>query len=195
MLLKCRDFQRKYFRKLRKKINNKIREQLAISISKKIFYCNILDSVKNIAIFCSFDGEIDTYPLILKLWRQNYNVYLPIINYNYKKILGFMKYLPNTSLIKNRFNILEPVFDRKNFIQSDDLDIMFVPLVAFDEFGYRLGMGGGFYDRILINYDIKKSFFPIGLAFDCQFSKNINIKYWDVALPVIITPKKFWIWI
>jgi len=189
-----RNFQRVYFRTLRKQINTRIRILSSNFIVYKIFYYNILKSSKNIAVFLSFDGEIDTYFLIKKLWKENYNVYVPIVCPENDKNLKFIKYNPYSTLKLNRFNIFEPIFNINHCISIYDLDLIFVPLVAFDKLGYRLGMGGGFYDRMLKDYKVFQNFFPVGLAFDCQYTdQKIDSRSWDVALPAILTPSKFWI--
>ena len=97
-------------------------------------------------------------------------------------------------MVKNKYGILEPKLDVRSIVSVTDIDIIFTPLVAFDEFGNRLGMGGGFYDRTLaawyLEYQQNKQAkpMPIGLAHDCQKVKAIPIENWDIPLPKIITP-------
>ncbi|MGP1931164.1 MAG: 5-formyltetrahydrofolate cyclo-ligase [Arsenophonus sp. ET-YP4-MAG3] len=147
----------------------------------------------HIAIFFSFDGEINTQPLIKYLWEKNKKIYLPALDiFNYYHLV-FLPYFQNTQLIKNNFNINEPVINLMNIIPIKQLDILFVPLVAFDKQGKRLGMGGGFYDRLLDNWKTKH-FYPIGLAYDFQLVNEIQTAPWDISLPEIITPLKRWCW-
>ncbi len=148
---------------------------------------------KNIALFLSFDGEIDTRPLITALWQQQKNVYLPVLHPFNRHNLLFLRYSVETSLVKNRFNIEEPPLDVRCVLPLEHLDVMMIPLVAFDNEGQRLGMGGGFYDRTLANWQIK-GFYPIGLAHDCQQVDALPVAHWDIPLPEIITPKKIWRW-
>ncbi|ADO10697.1 Uncharacterized protein ygfA [Pantoea vagans C9-1] len=70
---------------------------------------------------------------------------------------------------------------------------MLVPLVAFDQHGQRLGMGGGFYDRTLQNWR-QHGFLPVGLAHDCQQVDSLPVAEWDVPLPAVMTPSKLWQW-
>ncbi|OCF93606.1 5-formyltetrahydrofolate cyclo-ligase [Gilliamella sp. wkB7] len=140
---------------------------------------------KNIAIFLSFDGEVETKPIIEYLWQQNKSVYLPVIHPFASSHLLFLKYTPQTPLIKNKFNILQPALNVLNVLPCQKLDIIFTPLVAFDERGYRIGMGGGYYDRMLANYQ-SQQILPIGLAFACQKVPHIDNQPWDVKLPEII---------
>lgn len=148
---------------------------------------------KNIALFLSFDGEINTQPLIDALWQQNKQIYLPVLHPFSAHHLLFLHYHPDSLLVKNRFNIAEPPLDVRDVLPPEQLDVMLIPLVAFDSQGQRLGMGGGFYDRTLANWQ-KSGFYPIGLAHDCQHVEQLPVAHWDIPLPEIITPKKIWRW-
>ena len=96
----------------------------------------------------------------------------------------------------NQYGISEPKLDVTAIKQVDNIDIMFTPLVAFDNKGNRLGMGGGFYDRTLARwhkeFQTNKSTkpYPIGLAHDCQHLPEIPSELWDIPLPEIITPNQ-----
>ncbi|XBC43179.1 MAG: 5-formyltetrahydrofolate cyclo-ligase [Buchnera aphidicola (Meitanaphis flavogallis)] len=193
MLFINRNIQREYFRKLRKNVMLKEKIIASINISNLAFYCERLRIAKNVAIFFSFDGEIDTHALILKLWKKKYNVFLPIIDSICDKKLLFSQYFPNTCLKLNVFNIFEPILNKNMVLSCNDMDVIFVPLVTFDKFGYRLGMGGGFYDKILSNWK-KKGFFPIGLAYNFQLVDKIIPFPWEFSLPLVLTPNKLWIW-
>lgn len=144
-----------------------------------------IQNASHIGIFLPFDGEVDTLPIIQLLWNQNKSVYLPIIHPFASSHLLFIAYTPKTRLIKNRFGILEPELNVKHILPYQKLDVIFTPLVAFDEQGYRIGMGGGYYDRLLKNYSIQ-GIYPIGLAFACQKVSELPIKPWDIRLPEII---------
>ena len=92
---------------------------------------------------------------------------------------------------KNRFGIDEPI--STEILNANQMNIIFIPLVGFDEFKNRIGMGGGFYDRTLAfkkrqqNYKNPKLY---GLAFDCQQVEKLETQDWDVPLDAIITPGK-----
>ena len=138
-------------------------------------------NIKNIAVYLSFDGEISTNQLIETLWRQGYHLYLPVLHPFSEGNLLFLAYTPTTKLIKNKFNILEPKLDVRQVLPAEQLDIIFTPLVAFDLKKNRLGMGGGFYDRTLENWQ-NKPFLPVGLAHRCQQVEHIPTENWDMPL-------------
>ncbi|WP_080094351.1 5-formyltetrahydrofolate cyclo-ligase, partial [Salmonella enterica] len=120
-----------------------------------------------VAVFLSFDGELDTQPLIEQLWRAGKRVYLPVLHPFSPGNLLFLHYYPQSVLVTNRLKIQEPRLDVRDVLPLAKLDVLVTPLVAFDEDGQRLGMGGGFYDRTLQNWQQHK-ILPVGYAHDCQ---------------------------
>ena len=142
-------------------------------------------NAQHIALYVSFDGEISTEKLIKTLWAQDKHVYLPVLHPFNPNHLLFLRYLPDTPMLKNKFGIWEPKLNVQNVLPLDELDILFTPLVAFDKQGNRLGMGGGFYDRTLQNWQ-NSSFIPVGLAHQCQQVEQLPTEAWDVPLHQIL---------
>ena len=142
-------------------------------------------NAQHIALYVSFDGEISTDKLIKTLWAQDKHVYLPVLHPFNPNHLLFLRYLPDTPMLKNKFSIWEPRLNVQNVLPLDELDILFTPLVAFDKQGNRLGMGGGFYDRTLQHWH-KSSFIPVGLAHQCQQVEQLPTEVWDVPLHQIL---------
>ncbi|ELY4674140.1 5-formyltetrahydrofolate cyclo-ligase [Cronobacter turicensis] len=148
---------------------------------------------KSVAVFLSFDGELDTRPLIEGLWRAGKQVCLPVLHPFSPGNLLFLRYLPDSLLATNRLKILEPALDVRHVLPLDRLDVLITPLVAFDRAGQRLGMGGGFYDRTLQNWRAH-GLLPVGYAHDCQQVESLPVQEWDIPLPALVTPTKTWRW-
>ncbi len=146
-----------------------------------------------VAVFLSFDGELDTQPLIEQLWRAGKRVYLPVLHPFSPSNLLFLHYHPQSKLVTNRLKIQEPRLDVRDVLPLSKLDVLVTPLVAFDEDGQRLGMGGGFYDRTLQNWQQHK-ILPVGYAHDCQLVEKLPAEKWDIPLPAVVTPSKIWEW-
>ncbi|EAM8280718.1 5-formyltetrahydrofolate cyclo-ligase [Salmonella enterica subsp. enterica serovar Putten] len=146
-----------------------------------------------VAVFLSFDGELDTQPLIEQLWRAGKRVYLPVLHPFSPSNLLFLHYHPQSALVTNRLKIQEPRLDVRDVLPLAKLDVLVTPLVAFDEDGQRLGMGGGFYDRTLQNWQQHK-ILPVGYAHDCQLVEKLPVEEWDIPLPAVVTPSKVWEW-
>ena len=192
--MKNRDIIRQEVRTKRRQLNAEKQQEQAGLLCQTLITQIDLEHVKHIAIYLANDGELNTTPFINWCWQNNLSVYLPVIHPFSKGHLLFLAYTKTSVMIKNKYGILEPTLDVRNIVSVTDIDIIFTPLVAFDQQGNRLGMGGGFYDRTLatwyLEYQQNKQTkpMPIGLAHDCQKVKAIPIENWDIPLPKIITP-------
>ncbi|WP_421506544.1 5-formyltetrahydrofolate cyclo-ligase [Erwinia rhapontici] len=184
---------RKHVRNLRREISDEQQQLAAVQAADHALNFAPIQQAQHIALFLSVDGEINTRPLIAKLWQRKQQVYLPVLHPFSAGQLLFLRYDENTELKINRLRIPEPPLDIRNLLPLSELDVLIVPLVAFDAGGQRLGMGGGFYDRTLQNWQ-QHGFMPIGLAHDCQQVDTLPVEQWDIPLPALITPSKIWQW-
>lgn len=153
-------------------------------------------SAKRIGLYLSFDGELNTHDTIEALWDAGKRVYVPVLHPFRKGYLVFVEYSPSTPMVRNQFNIQEPKLTCQQICPLSELDILFTPLVAFDESGNRLGMGGGFYDRTLSIHQRESRTKPelIGLAHDCQKYDALPIEPWDIKVNKIVTPSLIYTW-
>ena len=136
---------------------------------------------KHIAMYLANDGEIDTEPLNTIARSLGKQLYLPKITDS--DTLEFARWETGAQLRENRYNIPEPPSTAQQCPVSQ-LDIVFLPLVGWDRFGCRLGMGGGFYDRALANI---VGPLLVGLAHECQQAENIPQESWDLVVEFIAT--------
>lgn len=144
-----------------------------------------LQQPRRIASYMSFAGELDTHALNDSL-NQYHQVALPVIDPEQKGIMHFYRYQGQDQLVCSKLKILEPQPIKENYLAPSDMEVVLVPLVAFALNGARIGMGGGYYDRLLKK--IHPNCLTIGLAYDFQKLEVINIQSWDVPLKEIITP-------
>ncbi len=184
---------RQHLRHLRRALTSEQQEQAADRLAEHAVNFAPLANANHVALFLSEDGELNTRPLIAKLWQLKKQVYLPVLHPFASGHLLFLLYTPETPLTPNKLRIPEPPLDIRTLITLDKLDVMMVPLVAFDQTGHRLGMGGGFYDRTLQNWR-QHGFLPVGLAHDCQQVERLPVAEWDVPLPAVLTPSRLWQW-
>nr|WP_236263617.1 5-formyltetrahydrofolate cyclo-ligase [Pantoea sp. S62] len=184
---------RQQVRHLRRAMTDEQQAQAAEQLAELALNYAPVTTARNIALFLSVDGELNTRPLIARLWHLKKAVYLPVLHPFSPGNLLFLRYSPDTTLIPNKLRIPEPPLDIRQLSTLDQLDLMLVPLVAFDQHGQRLGMGGGFYDRTLQNWR-QHGFLPVGLAHDCQQVDSLPVAEWDVPLPAVMTPSKLWQW-
>ena len=176
---------RQQIRKTRANLTALQQQQAEDSITQQALAFIEERNAQHIALYVSFDGEISTEKLIKTLWAQGKQVYLPVLHPFNPNHLLFLRYLPDTPMLKNKFGIWEPKLNVQSVLPLEELDILFTPLVAFDKQGNRLGMGGGFYDRTLQHWQ-KSSFIPVGLAHQCQQVEQLPTEAWDVPLHQIL---------
>ena len=164
--------------------------RLGEAIFRNILDSNILNDKKRIAIYYSVNNEVTTEQIIKHLWAENKELFLPIIKYNQ---LMFGSYKSGDNLNNNKFGIPEPVTRTEDLIAADILDLVIVPLVAFDSNCNRLGMGGGYYDRALaFKQTSPETHSPllIGLAYELQKVNALEINSWDIPMDRIISETK-----
>ncbi len=113
--------------------------------------------------------------------EKNINICLPKINSQSKEI-NFFKFSTGTKLIKNKYNILEPAVTNEIIFPK----LVLVPLLAFNESGFRLGYGGGFYDKYFSSQE-EKDIIKVGLGFSFQKANQIPIESHDQKLDWILT--------
>lgn len=183
---------RRHTRTLRNQLSQQQQDSAGIALAERLLLLVKQRNAQRVSLFFSMDGEIDTRPTIDALWQAGVEVYLPVIHpFNHQQML-FIRYQPDTPLIRSRLGILEPQLDCRQVCPPTQLDILFTPLVAFDQQGHRLGMGGGYYDRTLAHHYRERRSRPqvIGLAHNCQQTQTVPIDPWDIPLAEIITPGK-----
>ncbi|CAM7934048.1 5-formyltetrahydrofolate cyclo-ligase [Klebsiella michiganensis] len=184
---------RQQIRQRRRALTPEQQTQFALHAADRMMAYPPVLLAQTVAVFLSFDGELDTRPLIDQLWRAGKRVYLPVLHPFSPGNLLFLHYHPSSDLVVNRLNIREPKLDLRDVLPLSQLDVLVTPLVAFDAAGQRLGMGGGFYDRTLQNWR-QHRLQPVGYAHDCQQVDALPTEQWDIPLPAVITPSKTWLW-
>jgi 5-formyltetrahydrofolate cyclo-ligase len=141
-----------------------------------------------IAAYLAINGEIGTEPVIKAAWQQSKEIYLPILQPT--GTLLFAPYHPGSQMRNNRYRIPEPdITVGTPLLPAAALDLLIIPLVAFDHKCRRIGMGAGYYDRTLAGHNSDK---PIrfGLAYSLQQVTAIQAQPWDIPMHKIVTEDK-----
>lgn len=132
-----------------------------------------------IAGYMPIGDELDSRILLSELARRGFNLALPVVT-DVDSALTFRRWGFGDPLTKRTFGIYEPDEEAPDCVP----DIVLAPLLAFDENCYRLGYGGGFYDRTLPLHPQVKAF---GLAYAAQFVDNLVVSDHDWPLQGVIT--------
>lgn len=169
-------------------------------LANRIAATSTYQDSQHIAVYCAVGGEISLQPLISLAWQEGKQCYLPVVRH---QSLVFVPYSAHTNMRNNAFGILEPEVG-ENIFPATALDLVLTPLVAFDSHCYRIGMGGGYYDRTFAFLNTQKKGldsrqrvggelesashpFLMGVAHGCQQVDTVKPELWDVALHGVCT--------
>lgn len=153
------------------------------TICLKIMNLDKYIKAKTILAYCPINREVDTSLLLEDIFADK-KLLLPKTDVKSKKINPC--YVNSLfELIEGAYSVMEPG-DNCESAKLDDIDVVIVPMVAYDKKGARLGYGGGYYDRLLTNM---KHTVKIGIAFAEQEFDQIVTEDHDVKLDMIITQK------
>lgn len=159
-------------------------------LARRVVATRLFRISRRIACYIPNDGEIDPSMIVERIWHMRKHAYLPVLSPRAADRLWFAEAFPGGELRPNRFGILEPVTTRAELVRADQLDLILLPLVAFDVHGNRLGMGGGFYDKSLEFLRRRRHWKKphlVGIAHDFQKQARLPINDWDVPLDGIVT--------
>ena len=146
--------------------------------------------VKRLGGYFASDGEINPMPALEALIGRGRAGYLPVLFRTRRPRVRFAEYFPQEPLQPGGFGIPVPFHHRRHLLDPVELDWLLMPLVAFDDNGNRLGMGGGFYDASLASRRHRHRWrrpMLIGLAHEFQKVDRLEVDNWDVPLDGILT--------
>lgn len=160
----------------------------AEKVAERLVQQAFFQSATRIGTYRQSDGEVDPKPLQrrfsdVKQW------FLPRLAADSSTAMMFAEICDGTPLVANRFGIPEPAIASSRSEHAASMELILLPLVGFDRNGNRLGMGGGYYDRMLVDVPTVESGGPllVGLAHACQECRQISPHSWDIKLNLIIT--------
>jgi 5-formyltetrahydrofolate cyclo-ligase len=147
-----------------------------------------------IAVYQAYGHEADVSQITRRAWSRGCEVFLPVITARRAARMEFFRFEPTTALRKNSFGIAEPETSASRRIPVQHLDLILMPLVAYDDWGWRLGSGAGFYDRCLHQLRRSRQWRRpklVGVAFAQQRIERLAPNQWDVPMDAVITPSGF----
>ena len=163
------------------------------NLSIQIKAHHLFKTAQNIASYLPFGKEISTVPIHRELTKYNKHLFVPKIIKGQLNQMLFCEINSDTRYKHNQFGIKEPD-NNNNLKHAKQMDLILLPLVAFDKNGNRLGMGGGYYDRALSfrrNRKVWRKPVLLGLAYDFQQVNALPKQTWDIPLDGIVTNSQF----
>lgn len=162
----------------------------SLAICARLWRLPVLARARRIACYFPVSGEVDCRAVVVDAWDRGREIFLPVLR---DGALLFAPFGPNTLVQDNRFGIPEPLCHPRHLVAPHRLTVVLTPLVAFDQHGNRLGMGGGYYDRSFRFLTRRPRWARprlIGLGYEFQKVKTLNAQTWDVPLHMTVTENR-----
>lgn len=135
----------------------------------------------NIGVTISNYPEVDTSFLIEEAKKQNKRIFVPKC-FSKNKEMKFYEWNDETKFERKYANILEPIIDTTKQIHKNDINLLIVPGVVYSKEGYRIGFGGGYYDRFLVGFNGP----TVSLVFQEQLKERIPLDIYDLPVQKMI---------
>ncbi len=162
------------------------RARKSAAIGERLFALEEFKAAGCALFFVGFGSEVETLPMIRQALLQGKRVIAPKVRETKSELELRELRDPEVELHPGAMGILEPD-ETCPLVAREEIDLIIVPAVAWDEKGYRVGYGGGFYDRLLAKArDIPK----VGIGFECQVVSEVPRKEHDLGVDVLVTESR-----
>jgi len=188
---RIRTIMRRTAKEMRGKLTPNVILKKSTQVNRQLDKLDVYRHAKNVALYKAIMGEVDLDSIWKTAPYQGKACYFPKLE---DDRLIFLPATPKTKFTENHYGILEPDVDKGMAISPEKLDIVLMPLVVFDPFCQRLGMGKGYYDRTFaeVTRKSKKDVFLVGVAYEFQKQPVLPTGSWDVPLDGVVTEKNIY---
>jgi 5-formyltetrahydrofolate cyclo-ligase len=177
----------------RRGLSVQARVQASYAIALRLTTSRLFQNSERIALYYANDGEVETFAVMRRAWARHKHCYLPKLYRVGARRLWFAPVHEGAKLSANRFGIPEPEVSPRHWKKAGAMDLIVVPLVAFDPRGNRIGMGGGFYDQTLAFLHRRRTWrrpHLVGVAYEFQKVATLQSCPWDVPLDAVVTEER-----
>ena len=179
-----RELRRLYLDR-RRSLDDNTRQAASREISGRVIRSRDFARARRIAVYLSLEDEVNVDLVIRAAWRSGKAVYAPCLGP--ERSMSFREFHEQSPVVRSALGIPEPAGGPS--IPARELDLVIVPLVAFDAAMHRIGMGGGYYDRCFAFTRHRHKSLPprlLGVAFSCQRVARIDAAPWDIPLSRVV---------
>lgn len=163
-------------------LSDKDRMNISKQLQEQLFQTDLWKNAETIGIYLSFGTEWDTRAIVKEAYESGKNVAIPKTIPQTKE-MDFYVVTDESQVKKGHFDIEEPIVEKATYIDKDKIDLLIVPGLIFSKDGYRIGFGGGYYDRFLTDFIHP----TVSLVSRKQLKENIPINEYDIPVHYIIT--------
>lgn len=188
-----RNEKRKRLREEARRRRDTIPPDVRSKLSRRII-ARVIDWIKAhpinaVMLYLSMRSEVDTDGLLEYLLTHDKIALAPVMEMKRRTLVPYRVTNPDTDLVRHRYGMFQPNRNSCPKFPANEVGLIVVPGVSFDIKGYRIGYGGGFYDRFLPKCPQAAW---IGLAFEEQIIEDTLPQAWDVPLHCIFTENGMW---
>lgn len=159
--------------------------QIERRLAEYLFTSLLWKNAKSIGLTMALPHEWDTTKLIQQAWLEKKKVCVPLTTEN--RAMQFYYIESYNQLTDGAFRIKEPIADRCELASKNEIELLIVPGLLFDMSGYRIGYGGGYYDRYLTAYQNK----TLSLAARQQIKQSLPVGAFDLPVDHLLTDDGF----
>lgn len=174
---------RNQIRAARRRLEPAFVKTASVAAQREIFNLAEWHNAKNICCYLAMPVEVQTDAIIGQCRAEKKLLFVPAFMNTLRKYVPAL-FKPGAEVSLGRFNILEPV--NPQWIKARKIDLVFVPGLAFDRQGGRIGHGGGYYDDLLSQESLRAAC-KVGLAFDFQMYEHLPLRTRDVRMDIVVT--------
>ncbi|MBQ2960820.1 MAG: 5-formyltetrahydrofolate cyclo-ligase [Oscillospiraceae bacterium] len=162
-----------------------LREEASAEIAKRLLSLLEMKAAKTVMCYKSFRSEVSTAQIIKALEKQGKKLCFPVCGK--AGIMQAWNPQEDEAWKTGMMGISEPDVEKSELICPEEIDIVICPMVAFDEKKWRMGYGGGYYDRYLPKCT---KALKIGIAFEAQRLDKVPVDEFDQPMDYIVTEEK-----
>ena len=163
-------------------------DYLSSKISQSLFRLRELESAKTVSTYMSTGSEVRTGAILAWCLDQGKRVIIPVTDRANRRLIFSEITAPDRELEPGTFGILEPKPEFLRPVPLEEAQVVLVPGIAWNLQGYRIGYGGGYYDRTINS--IRSHVLTIGLAYEFQIINEIPTTRYDRAVHKIVTERR-----
>lgn len=169
-------------------LSDKARQAKSISVMQNFWTLQGMQQWSTLFIYVNFRSEVETLELIKKCINRYIRVAVPLVETSAVRMIPLLIKDPEQDLVPGYYNIPEPDPKKSLRLEPGEIDAAVIPGSVFDIHGGRLGYGGGYYDRFLLNDAPQAK--RIGLAFELQVVDKVPLEPHDQPLDILITEER-----
>jgi 5-formyltetrahydrofolate cyclo-ligase len=179
---------RRQARGARRALDESQRSEAASALGQWLETFPAFMAARRIGCYAAVASELDLAEIMDAALQRGQEIYLPHVEHTAPDMRFALWSGQQRRMMPNRFGIPEPLVEVEHLVSADSMDVILLPLLAFDRRGNRLGSGAGYYDRALaFRRDQRSPPWLIGIGFACQEVPAIPMADWDVPLDFVAT--------